>query len=53
MEGNTHGSHVTSSSERAGLVHGLSRALDQRGLGLKELEERILEFVNRIGIPKC
>jgi hypothetical protein len=27
----------------------LSKAVDQQGLGLKEVEERILQFVNRIG----
>jgi hypothetical protein len=31
------------------LVNELSEAVDQRRLGLKEVEERILEFVNRIG----
>lgn len=31
------------------LVNELSRAVDQSGMGLKEVEKRILEFVNRIG----
>ena len=31
------------------LVNELSRAVEQQGIGLKEVEERILEYVNRIG----
>ena len=31
------------------VVNELSRAIENRQIGLKEVEERILQFVNRIG----
>jgi hypothetical protein len=37
---------VVQSSE---VVNELSRAIENRQMGLKEVEERILQFVNRIG----
>jgi hypothetical protein len=36
-------------AQSAGLVNELSKAVDQQGLGLKDVEERILQFVNQIG----
>jgi hypothetical protein len=32
------------------IVNELSEAIENRRIGLKEVEERILEFVNRIGV---
>lgn len=36
-------------AQSAELVNELSRAIENREIGLKEVEERILQFVNRIG----
>jgi len=36
-------------AQSADLVNELSKAIENREIGLKEVEERILLFVNRIG----